>query len=157
MNCNTTHYRANSSSVPGDPTRFGSFGFCCILWRPPTGRNGCTLTRIHCTFVARGSRNSKRKANGWFLGRRLRKQIPFTMVRKGQAKGLGPIRFTLELIFQQRFGGLTCSGHFVITSAFYVSLLLLERQRILLIRSNVKRSSLTTSEYCHPKKTYLET
>ena len=21
MNCNTTHYRANSSSVPGDPTR----------------------------------------------------------------------------------------------------------------------------------------
>ena len=22
MNCNTTHYRANSSSVPGDPTEF---------------------------------------------------------------------------------------------------------------------------------------
>ena len=24
MNCNTTHYRANSSSVPGDPTNFGT-------------------------------------------------------------------------------------------------------------------------------------
>ena len=23
MNCNTTHYRANSSSVPGDPTIYG--------------------------------------------------------------------------------------------------------------------------------------
>ena len=26
MNCNTTHYRANSSSVPGDPTGAGAFG-----------------------------------------------------------------------------------------------------------------------------------
>ena len=25
MNCNTTHYRANSSSVPGDPTKLGEF------------------------------------------------------------------------------------------------------------------------------------
>ena len=27
MNCNTTHYRANSSSVPGDPT-----GYFLIVW-----------------------------------------------------------------------------------------------------------------------------
>ena len=31
MNCNTTHYRANSSSVPGDPTRLAA---------PPTDPNG---------------------------------------------------------------------------------------------------------------------
>ena len=26
MNCNTTHYRANSSSVPGDPTCIDAIG-----------------------------------------------------------------------------------------------------------------------------------
>ena len=31
MNCNTTHYRANSSSVPGDPTIL-AFGLVYLLW-----------------------------------------------------------------------------------------------------------------------------
>ena len=36
MNCNTTHYRANSSSVPGDPRRYawhGNLGLQ-LLWLP---------------------------------------------------------------------------------------------------------------------------
>ena len=33
MNCNTTHYRANSSSVPGDPTELREF-FCQVLAPP---------------------------------------------------------------------------------------------------------------------------
>ena len=36
MNCNTTHYRANSSSVPGDPT----LARCSTPTRPPTDNTG---------------------------------------------------------------------------------------------------------------------
>ena len=32
MNCNTTHYRANSSSVPGDPTLVDALGLFVGLW-----------------------------------------------------------------------------------------------------------------------------
>ena len=33
MNCNTTHYRANSSSVPGDPTDLGVYSGFFYAWR----------------------------------------------------------------------------------------------------------------------------
>ena len=52
MNCNTTHYRANSSSVPGDPTA----GRCChpACWhgsRDPPGRmRGGIQTAAHFTL-----------------------------------------------------------------------------------------------------------
>ena len=35
MNCNTTHYRANSSSVPGDPTADDGKGVYCDVFLEP--------------------------------------------------------------------------------------------------------------------------
>ena len=43
MNCNTTHYRANSSSVPGDPTPHIVDGQAALGMRP--GPNECLSFR----------------------------------------------------------------------------------------------------------------
>lgn len=48
MNCNTTHYRANSSSVPGDPTKshdtYGPIGPYLVTTDEITNINNLNLT-----------------------------------------------------------------------------------------------------------------
>ena len=72
MNCNTTHYRANSSSVPGDPTPHK-------VYHMPISQNDC-ITDLQLKNKLNGL-NDSRELNICYIGRAIEMKGPIDWLK----------------------------------------------------------------------------